>query len=160
MKFVVDGMLGSFTRWLRLLGYEVEYFKGASDDFLLERAASKDATLLTRDVELLRRARARGLQALLVEGEDEAERLSRVASQLGLRLDIDEAASRCPTCGAVLRRVDVNEVRDKIPRGTLRRYREFWACSGCGKAYWRGGHWKKINETLARAKRMLRTDED
>ena len=28
MKFVVDGMLGSFTRWLRLLGYEAEYFKG------------------------------------------------------------------------------------------------------------------------------------
>ena len=160
MKFVVDGMLGSFTRWLRLLGYEAEYFKGASDDFLLERAASEDATLLTRDVELFRRARARGLQVFFVEGEDEAERLSEVAGRFGLRLDVDEVLSRCPTCGASLKRVDVEEVRDRVLEGTLGRYREFWACTGCGKVYWRGGHWKKINETLAKAKRSLEAKDD
>jgi len=159
LKFVVDGMLGSFTRWLRLLGHEAEYFKGASDDFLLDRAISEKATLLTRDEELFRRARARGLEAFFVEGEDEAERLSRVAGRFGLRLDVDEVLSRCPTCGSSLRRVDVDEVRDMVPRGSLRRYREFWACTGCGKAYWRGSHWKKINETLERARRLLRAEE-
>ena len=160
LKFVVDGMLGSFARWLRLLGYEADYFKAASDDFLLERAAAEGATLLTRDVELLRRAKTHGLQACFVEGEDEAERLSNLASQFGLKLDVDEAMSRCPTCGSSLRRVDVDEIRDRVPKGTLKRYREFWVCTGCGKAYWRGGHWKKINETLARARGLLRTKED
>ncbi len=160
MKFVVDGMLGSFTRWLRLLGYEAEYFKAASDNFLLERTASENAVLLTRDVELFRRARARGLQAFLAEGEDEAERLSNVASQLGLSLDVDEVLSRCPICGSSLKQVDINEVRDRVPEGTLRRYRDFWVCTGCGKTYWRGGHWKKINETLAKAKRSLEAKDD
>jgi len=152
-------MLGSFTRWLRLLGYEAEYFKGASDDFLLKRTTSENATLLTRDEELFRRARARGLQTLFVEGEDEAERLSNVAARLGLRLDVDEVLSRCPTCGSSLEQVDVDEVRGRVPEGTLRRYREFWVCTGCGQAYWRGSHWKKINETLARARRLLGGEE-
>jgi uncharacterized protein with PIN domain len=43
----------------------------------------------------------------------------------------------------------------RVPEGTLRRYQEFWVCTGCGKAYWRGSHWKKINETLARAQELL-----
>jgi uncharacterized protein with PIN domain len=159
LKFVVDGMLGSFTRWLRLLGYEAEYFKGSSDEFLLERAASLNATLLTRDEELFRRARARGLQAFFVEGDDEVERLSSVAGRFGLRLDVDEVLSRCPTCGSSLKRVDIDEVLDRVPKGTLRHYSEFWGCTGCGKVYWRGGHWKKINETLERARKLLHASE-
>jgi uncharacterized protein with PIN domain len=155
LKFVVDGMLGSFTRWLRILGYEAEYFKDASDDFLLEKTASQKAILLTGDVELFRRASTRGLFASIVNGEDEAQRLASVANRWGLRLDFDEVLSRCPNCGTALKIVNIEEVRDKVPAGTLKRYEEFWVCTCCGKVYWRGRHWKRINETLARARILL-----
>jgi uncharacterized protein with PIN domain len=155
LKFVVDGMLGSFTRWLRLLGYEADYFKDASDDFLIERTTIKGATLLTKDVDLFRRARVQGLQAFLVEGDDEAERLASVAVQFNLRLEVDDVLSKCPTCGSSLKRVDAEEVRSKIPEGSLRHFQEFWICTGCSKIYWRGRHWKKINETLAKARELL-----
>lgn len=155
MKFVVDGMLGSFTRWLRILGYEAEYFNDASDDFLLKKTASQEAILLTSDVELFRRASARGLFAFVVKGEDEAQRLASVASRWGLRLDFDEVLSKCPNCGATLRMANIEEVQDKVPAGTLKRYQEFWVCTCCGKAYWRGRHWKRINETLASARILL-----
>jgi uncharacterized protein with PIN domain len=150
-------MLGSFARWLRLLGFEAEYFRGASDDFLLERAAMENKILLTRDAELFRRALGRELQALYVDGGTEAERLSNVAYRFGLRLRVDDVLSRCPTCGSILRMVDMDEVREYLPERTMKHYNEFWACTDCGQVYWRGGHWKKINETLARARDLLKT---
>lgn len=150
-------MLGSLTRWLRLLGYEAEYYKDASDDFLLTKISSERQILLTRDVELVKRVTARGRQAFLVEGEDEAERLSNIASKITIKLEVDEILSRCPICGFVLKKAGIDEVRNKVSKGTFKHYNEFWVCPNCNKAYWRGSHWKKINETLRRAKELLKT---
>ena len=57
-------------------------------------------------------------------------------------------------CGASLRSVGKEEVAGKVPSGTLSHYGEFWACTGCGKVYWRGSHWKNISETLDKAKEL------
>ena len=151
---MVDGMLGSLSRWLRMLGYEAEYPRDASDDELLELTASKKAILLTRDAELYRRAKARDLEAFFVEGDNEPERLAGTAARFGLRLQVDAIMSRCPACNSLLRKAETEEIRERVPLGTLAHYTEFWVCEGCGKVYWQGGHWKKINETLRRAREL------
>jgi uncharacterized protein with PIN domain len=155
MKFVVDEMLGRSSRWLRLLGFEVKYLR-ASDDKFLEIAEKENRVLLTRDLELLRRAKSRGLEVFYVEGEDEAEKLANISRRFNIKLEIDISVSRCPTCDSSIKRVERSEVLDKVPSGTLEHINEFWICSGCGKVYWQGGHWKKINETLSRAKELLK----
>ena len=137
-----------------MLGYEAEYPSDASDDKLLEMAASKKAILLTRDVELYKRARARNLEAYFVEGDNEPKRLANTATRFGLRLEIDTVVSRCPTCNDQLQKTETDELKEKVPKDTLAHYTEFWVCKGCGKVYWRGGHWKKINETLRRAREL------
>ncbi|MEM3041229.1 MAG: Mut7-C RNAse domain-containing protein [Nitrososphaerota archaeon] len=154
-RFVVDGMLGGLSRWLRMLGYEAYYSNNASDDVLLELTVNKNAILLTRDVELYTRAKARSLEAFIVEGANEAERLALTASRFGLRLEINTKVSRCPTCNGSLREAQPKEISDKIPVGTRAHYNQFWICICCGKVYWQGGHWKKINETLRRARELL-----
>jgi len=137
-----------------MLGYEAEYPSDASDDKLLEMVASKKAILLTRDVELYKRARGRNLEAYFVEGDNEPKRLANTATRFGLRLEIDTVVSRCPTCNDRLQKTETDELKEKVPKDTLAHYTEFWVCKGCGKVYWRGGHWKKINETLRRAREL------
>ena len=51
--------------------------------------------------------------------------------------------------------VSKKEVLNKVPSGTLKRYEMFWVCTGCEKVYWRGSHWKNINTTLAKAKKIM-----
>jgi len=152
-------MLGRFSRWLRMLGCDVKYYNDASDDALLEIARRETRALLTRDAELFRKANADGLRAFFVEGESEEERLANIAQRLNLRLEIDMSTSRCPVCGSFLRSVGRDVVLDKVPSGTLKHYREFWVCEGCGKVYWRGRHWEKITETLNRAKRLTERND-
>jgi len=155
VRFIADGMLGSFTRWLRILGCEVKYLNEASDETLLEVAEKEGRVLLTRDLELFQRARTRGLEALFIKGETKPEKMVEVARRYKIPLEVDLSISRCPTCGFRIRRVEKSEVFDKIPKGTFTRYSEFWLCAGCGKVYWQGSHWEKINETLEKAKKLL-----
>ena len=150
-------MLGRLSRWLRMLGCDIKYYSDASDDILLSIAADEDCVLLTSDAELFQRACGRGLKSLFVEGGSEVERLASVARRFNIRLEVDMSISRCPTCGSTLHSREKETILEKIPSGTLRHYNEFWVCDGCRKIYWQGAHWKKINETLNKAKMLLET---
>ena len=61
MQFLLDGMLGKLTRWLRMLGYDAVYQNDSSDTDLLTAAKSKSLILLTSDEELYRTATFRGI---------------------------------------------------------------------------------------------------
>ncbi len=155
LRFVADGMLGSSARWLRMLGYDVKYCNDALDDDLLRVAEHENRVLLTRDAELFRRACAAGLRAAFVEGGSEAERLASIARCFDIRLEVDMSVTRCPVCDSPLKKVGREAVLDRVESGTLRHYSEFWLCEGCGKVYWRGGHWAKITEILNKAKELM-----
>jgi uncharacterized protein with PIN domain len=154
VKFITDGMLGKLTRWLRMLGHDVEYAKDLDDKTLIGAAVAEQRVLLTRDVELHRRAAAQGVTVILVEGADEAERLAALANLFNLRLELDPEVSRCPKCNARLVPVGKDQIADRIPPSTKVYYEDFWMCVECMNIYWKGSHWKKIVERLEEAKKM------
>jgi uncharacterized protein with PIN domain len=47
-----------------------------------------------------------------------------------------------------------SSIEGKIPKRTFMIHDRFWICTepSCSKVYWRGSHWRKINETLTKAK--------
>jgi len=155
LRFITDGMLGKLTRWLRMLGHDVNYFRSADDEKLVEMAKSEKRVLLTRDLKLYQQAVTRGTEAVLVEATDEAEKLADLARRFGFKLEIDLSVSRCPKCNEMIKAVSKEVVADQIPEATSVYYNEFWKCPGCGKVYWRGAHWKRIEKTLEEAKSKL-----
>lgn len=154
-RFLLDGMLGKLTRWLRLFGFDSEYRRALSDEELIDLALEEGRVLLTRDLDLYRRAKRRGVETLLIEGRTEAEKLAEVAIRFGVELKVDPRESRCPRCDAPLRRVEKEEVRGRVPPRTYEVYEDFWLCEGCGQVYWRGTHWRNIKRVLEEAKNLL-----
>jgi len=155
LRFITDGMLGKLTRWLRMLGHDVNYFRSADDEKLVEMAKSEKRILLTRDCKLYQQAVNRGLEAVLVEETDEAGKLAVLAKRFGFKLEIDLSVSRCPKCNAGISAVSKEVVVDQIPEATSVYYNDFWKCLGCGQVYWQGAHWKRIERTLEEAKSKL-----
>ncbi len=149
-RFLLDGMLGSLSRWLRICGYDAVFMENASDQKLVEKARRTRRALLTRDKELTRIAQRAGVESLLVEGEDDAHRLRDLSERLGLKLFPDD--SRCPKCNGLLDQVDKGEVKGIVPPGSYDAFNEFWRCRSCGGVFWRGSHWGNITETLRRAR--------
>lgn len=157
MKFLLDGMLGKLSRWLRMLGYETQYQNDQSDKDLLAVAKQDSLILLTSDEELYRTASIRGLETFLIEGRTEPERLASLAKRYNLTLEINPKDSRCPTCGSPITEKPKHEVEGAVPPATFKVYSTFWVCTNpkCAKVYWQGSHWKKIEQTLVTAKKIL-----
>lgn len=156
-RFLVDSMLGSLARWLRISGYDAEYRRDADDDSLMEEASRTGRVLLTRDRVLVLRAMKRDIEAFLVNGEDDVEQLGELAAALGLKLD--PSSSRCPRCNGSLTQVDRDQVRDRVPEASLKAFDVFWVCGSCGGVYWRGSHWDQIVSTIEEADKLSGGDD-
>ena len=146
-------MLGRLARWLRMLGYVVSYDSKADDNSLLSDAEQNGAVLLTRDKELHLRAKARNITSVLVVGEKEEQRLGQLAKHLGISLNLDMAATKCPECGSDIREISKEESAKTVPAASLRLYNQFWRCENpnCAKTYWIGSHWKQMQHTIDKA---------
>jgi uncharacterized protein with PIN domain len=142
-KFAADEMLGTLARWLRLMGYDMVYAKDMDDSELLSMAKNGGRFLLTRDRELSQRA---GDTGLYVESDDLDKQLMQVAERFDLRPDPDRA--RCTVCNGELREVGKEAAIGNVPDGALEANSLFYVCTGCGKFYWRGSHWKNISRRL------------
>jgi uncharacterized protein with PIN domain len=143
LRFITDGMLGKLTRWLRMLGHDVNYFRSTDDKKLVEMTKSEKRVLLTRDRKLYQQA------------TDEAEKLADLAKRFNFKLEIDLSVSRCPKCNTRIKAVSKEMVVDQIPESTSIYYNNFWKCPGCNQVYWQGAHWKRIDKTLEEAKSKL-----
>jgi uncharacterized protein with PIN domain len=145
-----------------MLGYVTEYDSKADDNDLLQRSNDPDVILLTRDEELHNRAVTRKIHSVLVLGVNEETRLGQLARTLGISLEIEMSATRCPECGSELREIAGEEAVSTVPAKSLELYDRFWRCTKgeCGKTYWVGSHWKQIRRTLEEARKMMSSEMD
>ncbi len=155
LSFVVDSMLGRLAKWLRVMGYDVVYYREIGDDDLLVEAQVRGAFLLTRDKQLSRKALSRGVKAILL-GEGLEEELLTLA-RLGLiELRIDLEKSRCPLCNTPLEKVSSSLVGENLaPRPVLEKYDTLWLCPKCMKVYWPGSHLVSMENILKRLRERL-----
>jgi hypothetical protein len=148
-------MLGKLARWLRMLGQDVTYDVKLNDNELLELAKKESRMLLTKDLELYKRAVAKGIDAFFVRGTFESEQLAEIANRYGLSLTIDMETSHCPVCNTRLVATPKELLLSELKKNTLKYYEKFWRCPNCGQIYWQGAHWKQISSTLNEAQAKL-----
>jgi hypothetical protein len=147
IRFYCDCGLGGLARWLRASGYEA-FWKPKIDDHELLRAAKElSAALLTTDSVLMERRvlREHIIPALwLPPTLSIEEALAFVFHEFGLKA----GEPRCMSCGGELRRESKQALKDKIPPKTYKWVDQYFVCSRCGKLFWRGTHWHKIENEL------------
>lgn len=147
-RFLLDGMLGSLARWLRILGYDTEYHVDMEDDMLRVEAKESHRVLVTRDAELHRKTVNSGAEAVLIHSEHTIEQLRELADSLSISLI--PMNTRCPRCNGVLDYIDKDEIAGKVPEESYKVFDEYWVCTDCNAIYWKGSHWVQIEETLSK----------
>ena len=151
MRFLCDAMLGGLAKWLRAAGYDAYYAREGTDiddRVLTEKALGEGRVLLTGDRGFLERAPVRDgkLELLLLPPVPVEEQLRTVAERFGL----EPRPSRCMECNGELEGVPPEVVADRVPPGVFEKCREFWLCRGCGRVFWHGSHWNRIQGRLGR----------
>lgn len=132
-RFVLDVHLGRLARYLRLVGFDVDYATDRVDRELIEISVTQQRILLTRDVELLKDGRV--THGAFVHATDPTEQLQEIVGRFHLSTSL-RPFTRCLVCNG------------ELERGADDRS----SCRSCDRLYWRGSHFPRLEElvTLAR----------
>ncbi len=151
VKFIVDSNVGKLARWLRMMGYDASLFRGKDDGAMVDTAFQEGRTILTRDTQvMLRRALAKGeVSAILLERDDPEEQLREVVSTLGLEWRL-APFTVCLEDNQPLEPRTKDQVRRGVPAYAFNNQEQYMRCPVCGRIYWRGTHWKAMEERLSR----------
>lgn len=133
-KFLVNSMLGSLARWLRIIGFDTIYWIGEDKD-LLNKAFLENRIILTKDKNLYSQAIKNNIKAILINNNDIVNIFKQLISEIGISVRINFEKTRCPLCNSIL-------IMDKSS------IKKVWHCPSCGKKYWIGKHWKEINRKI------------
>ena len=144
-RFMVDAMLGSLARWLRVLGYDTAYDAAISDEQLVVRSLEEGRHILTRDRALPEEWRIDGCTVL--EVEDSEEQLKYVLQRFGLESGI-RLFSRCTVCNSPLGSISREAARDRVPPKVFELHDTFAYCSTCDQVYWEGSHTERMRARL------------
>ena len=161
--FMVDAMLGSLARKLRMLGFDAEYAeRGRLGRSSLSALSAEGRVLVTRSRSLAERARSAGASAIVLPqaaaataagGEASADEsdLADLARQAGIaRFAASPDRSRCAACNGTLARTGGEAAPAGVPPRVAEACSEFWRCGRCSKVYWDGTHMRNLGLMAAR----------
>lgn len=152
MLFLVDAMLGNVARKLQLLGFDSEY-SDIDDLKLIEKAKNEKRIIISKDHDLIARAKKQGITSVHVTAEDEIEQFLEILKHVPVELDaITGDTARCTKCNSLTLPIQKSKVIDKVLPKVLEYNDEFWECDSCGQIYWEGTHIKKLQEFLQKIK--------
>lgn len=146
MKFIVDAMLGSLAKWLRILGYDTVYDPKVNDDDLFFKTHLENRILLTRDSELACRVK-KGLSFLL-KNENLRDQLKLAISHFELNTN-EHIFTRCVLCNNRITEIKKDLIKNRLDHFIFETVDKFYFCEFCDKIYWAGSHVKLAKSFLA-----------
>ncbi len=146
-RFIVDAMLGSLARKLRIFGFDTTYYKTGVDSGLLEIAKEERRVILTSDKSLRVRAVRRGMPAIMLSGRTDRERILSLVDEAGkLGYSLEAGVPLCALCNGSLSDVKREGVKGLLPSELVAKHRRYYVCNECGKVYWHGSHWSRLRK--------------
>ncbi|MBI1194453.1 MAG: twitching motility protein PilT [Gammaproteobacteria bacterium] len=152
-RFVLDGHLGKLAAYLRLLGFDTLYRNDYDDPTLARISADEHRILLTRDRRLLMRKQIS--HGYFVREIHPRKQLREVLERLDL-FRAQRPFTRCMHCNGEIRPVEKSAVEAMLPPLTKAWCMDFRQCARCGKVYWRGAHFDRLEKIV----RSVNGDEE
>jgi len=145
MRFLLTKELGRLVKWLRILGYDTEYFTQGNHSSLLIQALRDERIILTRNQHLPKHT---GLRIILVQSQEMKEQLSEVLKTLNMRPNKDIMFSRCIICNEPLVPIEKEKIMQQVPEYVFKTQDKFITCPSCSRVYWQGTHWGNVQHCL------------
>lgn len=148
-RFFVDAMLGNIAKKLRLLGYDTKYSSDIADNDLIESAKEEQRIIVSKDNELVSKARNSNVKSILLQKSSENEQLFEIINEMNIKkLVISGDSARCPKCNFHTIPTEKDIIRNEVPQGVLEFNNKFWKCENCNQVYWEGTHIKNLKKLI------------
>jgi uncharacterized protein with PIN domain len=147
IQFALDVHLGKLATYLRLLGFDALYRCDYDDKKLAQISNREQRILLTQDRGLLKRSSV--IHGYIVRSHEPEQQAREVLERFSLQ-DAVTPLKRCPLCNGQIISIDKAEVANRLPPLTRSYYNEFSICQNCSQVYWKGAHYERIQQLVAR----------
>ena len=144
-RFVLDVHLGRLAAYLRMLGFDTLYQNRCTDECLAEVSRREHRILFTRDVGLLKRGSV--THGYYLRATEPRQQLAEVVGRFDL-VHLTKPFSRCLRCNTLLGKAGKDQVRHQLPAQVALLHDEFLRCPDCGRAYWKGGHFRRMRQWI------------
>lgn len=145
-KFVCDVHLGKLAGKLRLLGFDTLYRNSYADAELVDIQERESRAILTCDRNLLKAKRV--TRGYLVRSREVDIQVREVLRRFDLA-DGFRPFTRCAACNGILTDVAATTARPRVPAQTAAWCESYRQCASCGKLYWEGTHFARIQAWVA-----------
>jgi uncharacterized protein with PIN domain len=142
-KFILDVHLGKLAAYLRMLGFDALYGNRASDRELVSVSSQQHRILLTRDRGLLKHSAV--THAYLVRHTGSRSQIAEIVARFDLAGSV-RPFTRCMVCNAFLAQISSPELQAALPPRVAASFEEFRRCSQCGRTYWKGSHYRRMQQ--------------
>jgi len=145
--FVADAHLGGLARLLRMAGFDTLYDNNFHDAEIAAISIEQKRIVLTRDRDLLiRKGIMHGCYVRPLKAEPQAQ---QVLDRYGLARQA-RPFTLCLHCNAPLRTAEKSAVEAALPPQVRALHHDFSRCDVCGRVYWKGSHWQRMDALLRR----------
>jgi uncharacterized protein len=145
IRFVADVHVGRLAAYLRMLGFDTLYPDDYRDEELARLSSAEQRILLTRDRGLLKRNLV--THGYYVRETQPDRQLAEIVKAFNLGAKI-MPFHRCTACNGVLEPIDKERIADRLMPNTREYYDEFRICRTCGKIYWKGSHYQRMQRLI------------
>jgi uncharacterized protein with PIN domain len=144
-RFIADAHLGGLARLLRMAGFDTLYRNDWPDREIADIARREHRIVLTRDRALLMlRDISHGCY---VHALQPTQQLVEIMARLALASRL-RPFSLCLECNAPLQPIAKSQVRQRLPLAVQTSHEHFSHCTRCGRVYWPGSHWQRMQHVL------------
>jgi uncharacterized protein with PIN domain len=146
-RFVADVHLNKLARHLRMAGFDTLCEHAWDDDRIVACSIAERRTILTRDKRMLQRSEVeRGYFVRAIHSEEQLAEVLRTLQLEGLA----DPFTRCRECNTPLTDANVQDVEISVPPRIRALYDRYKTCPTCGRVYWEGSHFLRMQGVLAR----------
>jgi uncharacterized protein with PIN domain len=145
IKFILTKELGRLVKWLRILGFDAEYFQEDNHSSLIIQALRDERIILSRNHRL---PQPKGIKVVLIENERIKEQLAEILKTLKIKPDASAMFTRCILCNMKLEDIAKEKIKDKVPEYVFKTQSDFVTCLKCKRIYWQGTHWGNVEQVL------------
>ncbi len=155
-RFIIDSMLGTIAKKLRILGFDCRYSGMIDDEDILLVAKKENRVIITRDRQLAFNAVKHDIVSVEITAHTEKDQLIEIAERQSLgKYKFDADNSRCSMCNGNLHTIEKETIADKIPLKTSQNTERFWVCVDCKHIYWVGTHIRNLETLIAEINEKL-----
>ncbi len=147
MRFLLTKELGRLVRWLRILGFDTEYYTSENKSSLIIMALREDRIIVTRNTHLTKSA---GIHIVEIKEETIKEQVKELKTKLNLKINEELIFSRCIICNEPLISIEKDAVKEKVPEYVFKTQEIFYSCPKCQRIYWQGTHWGNVKSLISR----------